>query len=111
MGAMGRKTLLAAWWVFKSAGNIIASYATGDADGGIGNDVVGGLVGRQGVGNIIASYATGNADGGGGNEDQVGSLAGIRAFAINTASYGFGSVMGAKIAGYWYCRYRHAPRG
>ena len=49
----------------QAGGKIIASYATGSADGGEGNsDSVGGLVGWQSGGEIIASYATGNADGG-----------------------------------------------
>ena len=58
-------------WQF---GSISASYATGDADGGVGDrDYVGGLVGHQ-QGSITGSYATGNADGGAGVGDTVGSL-------------------------------------
>ena len=55
--------------VGSNAGEIIASYATGDADAGAGagTDRVGGLVGLS-SGEIIASYATGDADGGAGND-------------------------------------------
>ena len=44
--------------------------------GGAGNDIVGGLVGFN-SGEIIASYATGSADGGAGNADNVGGLVGF----------------------------------
>ena len=51
-------------------GSITGSYATGNADGGAGDqDFVGGLVGWQDSGSITASYATGNADGGDGDGD------------------------------------------
>ena len=50
---------------WQSGGSITASYATGDADGGDSNDIVGGLVGQQQSGTIVASYASGRlmADG------------------------------------------------
>ena len=65
---------------FQQSGSIRASYATGNADGGAGDqDSVGGLVGRQDGGSIItASYATGNADGGDGSDDLVGGLVGFQ---------------------------------
>ena len=70
---------------------IIASYATGTADGGGGNDDVGGLVGEQNS-RIIASYATGMATGGDGS-DNVGGLVGDQNNSI-IASYAVGNVGG-----------------
>ena len=55
---------------------IVASYATGTAFGGDGNDLVGGLVGRSRQSDIVASYALGDADGGIG-KDHVGELVGL----------------------------------
>ena len=78
----------------QDGGAIVASYATGDADGGGGNDGVGGLVGRQESGAITASYATGNADGGAGNDDQVGGLVGYQDGGTITAAYAVGAVDG-----------------
>ena len=55
----------------------MASYATGNVDGGSGNsDWVGGLVGRMSntQSYIIASYATGNVNGGSGNGDYIGGV-------------------------------------
>ena len=76
-----------------NGGTIIASYATGDADGGDGtDDRVGGLVGFNG-GTITATYATGDADGGDGNNDRVGGLVGHNDGTI-TASYATGDVDG-----------------
>ncbi len=80
---------------FQLGGNIIASYATGNADGGDGNqDYVGGLVGLQGSGgSITASYATGNADGSAGDNDFVGGLVGQQQGSI-TGSYATGNADG-----------------
>ena len=62
-----------------NSGTITASYATGSADGGDGdNDYAGGLVGlNSGGGTITASYATGSADGGDGDDDFAGGLVGV----------------------------------
>ena len=72
-------------------GEIIASHATGDAEGGSDDfENVGGLVGRNGVdGNIIASYATGNANGGSSSAVVVGALVGENSGEI-IASYATG---------------------
>ena len=59
-----------------AGGEIIASYATGSADGGS----AGGLVGRN-LGEIIASYATGSANG----ALLAGWLAGITAALLPPA--------------------------
>ena len=76
-----------------NGGSIIASYATGDVDGGGGNaDFVGGLV-ADNRGTITASYATGDVDGGDGNIDYVGGLVGDNSGSI-TASYATGDVDG-----------------
>ena len=75
---------------------ITASYATGNANGGMGNDSVGGLVGQMsGTNSITASYATGNANGGMGN-DSVGGLVGYTSRDTNTitASYATGDANG-----------------
>ena len=80
----------------QQGGSITASYTTGDADGGDGdNDRVGGLVGRQEEGSsITASYATGDTDGGVG-DDTVGGLVGSQQFGNSiTASYATGAVAG-----------------
>ena len=84
--------------VGRSEGSITASYATGDADGGDGdNDRVGGLVGLlRRMGSITASYATGAVDGGKGHFDQVGGLVGRQEAAPITASYATGVVDGGK---------------
>ena len=56
-----------------TGGSIIASYASGLADGGAGNnDHVGGLVGHNERGAIIASYANVTARGGAGTANKVG---------------------------------------
>ena len=79
---------------FQGGGSITASYATGDADGGAGNnDQVGGLVGYQFDGSITASYATGDADGGDGF-DGVGGLVGLQDSGSITASYATGDAHG-----------------
>ena len=74
-----------------NGGDVIASYATGNAEGGAGDfEYVGGLVGRNGVdGNIIASYATGNANGGSSSAVDLGVLVGENSGAI-IASYATG---------------------
>ncbi len=80
---------------WQSGGSITASYATGPADGGDGNDgEVGGLVGRQSGGSITASYATGPADGGDGNNDSAGGLVGRQSGGSITASYATGPADG-----------------
>ena len=80
---------------FKDGGSIAASRATGDADGGAGeNDSVGGLVGLQQGGSITASYATGDADGGAGDYDSVGGLVGYQEDGSITASYATGPADG-----------------
>ncbi len=71
-----------------NSGEIIASYATGTANGGAGGDIVGGLVGFN-SGEIIASYAIGDPDGGAGDSDNVGGLAGRNSGEI-IASYADG---------------------
>ena len=72
-------------------GSIIASSASGSADGGDGNqDNAGGLVGYNNNGRITASYATGSADGGAGDEDRVGGLVGFNDGGTITASYATG---------------------
>ena len=79
---------------FQNSGSITASYATGDADGGAGNqDYVGGLVGLQN-GSITGSYATGDADGGAGIFDSVGGLVGFKQSGSITASYATGNADG-----------------
>ena len=76
-------------------GSITASYATGNADGGVGHfDRVGGLVGHKEGGSIRASYATGNADGGAGYNDYVGGLVGFQSRGSITASYATGNADG-----------------
>ena len=79
----------------QSQGSITASYATGDADGGDGDDDrVGGLVGLS-YGSITASYATGDADGGDGDDDRVGGLVGLLFSGGSiTASYATGDAHG-----------------
>ena len=84
---------------FQEGGNIIASYATGDVNGGentAGNaDYVGGLVGRLENGSIISSYATGNAHGGGiENSDSVGALVGEQNSGSIIGSYATGGANG-----------------
>ena len=74
-----------------NGGSIVASYATGAANGGVGNDKVGGLVGWN-RGSIVASYATGAANGGAG-DDEVGGLVGWNRGSI-VASYATGAVNG-----------------
>ena len=75
-------------------GTIIASYSTGDANGGTGNsDIVGGLVGENDSSTIVASYTTGNADGGTGDFGRVGGLVGTNIGTI-VASYSTGNADG-----------------
>ena len=85
----------------ENKGTIRASYATGRAGGGSGDDDrVGGLVGiNRATGIITASYATGNPDGGTGAGDYVGRLAGQDEDGTITKSYAFGTVAGDEIAG------------
>ena len=74
-------------------GSVVASYATGYADGGNGDsDQVGGLFGQI-EGSVVASYATSVADGGFGDFDYAGVLYG-RTFESSSivASYGYGDV-------------------
>ena len=79
---------------------IIASYATGSANGGEGQyDYVGGLVGRQDGGSIIASYATGDADGGGGISDIAGGLVGYQDGGSIIASYAADNANGGEFVG------------
>ena len=79
----------------QSDGSITASYATGAAAGGNGdNDRVGGLVGAQSGGSITASYATGAAVGGAGRSDYVGGLVGLQNGGSVTASYATGAAVG-----------------
>ena len=90
-----RVTMPVLWWASRTNGSITASYATGNAAGGGGNDNrVGALVGRQEAGSITASYATGNAAGGGGNDDFAGALVGQQTNGSITASYATGNAAG-----------------
>ena len=76
-----------------NVGEVIASYATGDAIGGDGdNDVTGGLVGSNRA-VITASYATEDAIGGDGDNDVTGGLVGSNIGSI-TASYATGDAIG-----------------
>ena len=76
-----------------NGGSIVASYATGAANGGAGNDKVGGLVGYN-EGSIVASYATGDANGGAGDDD-VGGLVGVNNdYGSIVASYATGAANG-----------------
>ena len=80
---------------YQLGGLITASYTTGDAAGGDGDDDrVGGLVGYQFDGSIVASYALGAATGGDGGDDYVGGLVGYQAGGSITASYATGSATG-----------------
>ena len=79
--------------VGNTTGPIIASFATGDANGGASEDDVGGLVGRT-TNFVTASYATGNANGGWAN-DSVGGLVGSGGSSSTiTASYATGNADG-----------------
>ena len=79
----------------QDGGSIVASYATGAADGGYKSaDSVGGLVGRQDGGSIVASYATGNVNGGNERNDRVGGLVGWQSGGSIVASYATGNVNG-----------------
>ena len=80
----------------QAGGKIIASYATGNANGGMGGyRKVGGLVGWQFEGEIIASYATGDANGGIGDNDRVGGLVGLQSIDGSIiASYATGIANG-----------------
>ena len=89
---------MSAAWRECASGTVIASYATGDVDGGnLGFNRVGGLVGRLEIGTIIASYATGNANGGPGASDIAGALVAWDQFGTITESYGFGTPTGETI--------------
>ena len=70
------------------------SPLAGIAAGGDGFDAVGGLVGRQEGSSITASYATGAAVGGEGDDDYVGRLVGRQEGGLITESYGFGEATG-----------------
>ena len=72
------------------AGRIIASYATGAANGGPGNDQIGGLVAYN-WGHITASYANVNIDGDSGT-DNVGVVVSIQFAGKIVNTYGFGSL-------------------
>ena len=79
----------------QNGGSITTSYATGNTDGGAGDeDRVGGLVGSQNGGSITTSYATGNTDGGAGDEDRVGGLVGSQNGGSITTSYATGNTDG-----------------
>ena len=75
-----------------NSGEIIASYATGIANG----RSAGGLVGWNNDGAITASYATGGVNGNLGSSSDIGALIGSNGGGtIITASYGFGTVTGS----------------
>ena len=94
-GSSDESTFIGGLVGYQSGGMITASYATGAAAGGDGDDdLVGGLVGYQSEGMITASYATGAAAGGDGNDDLVGGLVGRQAGGSITASYATGDVDG-----------------
>ena len=79
----------------QNGGNIAASYAIGEVNGGFGNnDRVGGLVGLQDVGSITASYTKGGVNGRVGGSDHVGGLVGEQIGGKITASYAIGAVDG-----------------
>ena len=69
-------------------GTIIASYVSGNVEGGdVNSNDIGVLVGNQRPGSsVIASYASGNANGGASDGDNVGGLIGVADGSI-TASY------------------------
>ena len=76
-------------------GSITASYATGPAAGGDGEEnAIGGLVGSNTGGSITASYATGPAAGGDGEENAIGGLVGSNTGGSITASYATGPAAG-----------------
>ncbi len=80
----------------RNDGTIIASYATGTADGGGdgSSDWVGALVGwNDDSGTVIASYATGAANGGAEDNDIVGGLVGWNDGAV-IAGYATGNADG-----------------
>ena len=75
-------------------GSISASSATGGTvNGGDGIDEVGGLVGYNDKGDIVASYATGAVNGDAG-DDTVGGLVGYNDEGSILASYATGAVNG-----------------
>ena len=79
----------------QGGGSITASYATGAAVGGYGdNNAIGGLVGLMSGGSITASWATGAAAGGGGGNNYVGGLVGGQDGGPITASYATGAAAG-----------------
>ena len=78
---------------YQLQGNVVASYAIGDVDAGLGErEYAGGVVGLIWFGSIRASYATGAVDGGLGGADVVGSLAGASTFGSVVSSWGIGEV-------------------
>ena len=81
--------------VGRNRGTMIASSASGSADGGAGDaDNVGLLAGiNRNNGTITASHAAGSTDGGDGAFDAVGGLVGNNAGTI-TASYATGNADG-----------------
>ena len=100
MAGMGAANDRVGGLVGRSRGSITASYATGDADGGDGNnDMSAGWWACGNSGSITASYATGDADGGDGNTDLVGGLVGWQLDGSTTASYGFGGTIGGESVG------------
>ena len=72
----------------RSSGTITASYATGDVNGGDGDDSVGGLVGHMSSGTLTASYATGDVNGGAGDGDRVGGLVGYQYVSYVNSNFG-----------------------
>ena len=69
-------------------GSIIASYARNTtANGGLGGDTIGGLVGNHSTSHIIASYAINSTVDGGADIDNVGGLVGTVDNAITIANY------------------------
>ena len=99
-GTDGRDTIGAL--VGSSRGTIVASYASGTANGGrAGTDSVGGLVGNLATNTaaVVASYAAVSVNDSGGFQNALGGLVGITG-AIDSsiiASYASGAVTGGAI--------------
>ena len=85
-----------------SNGTIVASYASGTINSGMGNDNVGGLVGTFGTNTaaVVASYAAVSVNNNGGDQNRVGGLIGAHATgsSIITANYASGAVTGGTTA-------------
>ena len=82
---------------FSDGTTIVASYASGIINGGVGADNIGGLVGTSSPNStIVASYASGTADGGANtSSESIGGLVG--ASSLNStivASYASGTADG-----------------